>query len=84
MEYISECNRKIPYQIMEEGLAFDDRGESEKALQKYIKSRSSVVTNDTLIVESLNFRIDEIAKMLSGKELTGAAKENARHLLTVK
>ncbi|MCW8898882.1 MAG: DNA repair protein RecN [Flavobacteriales bacterium] len=29
-------------------------------------------------------RIDEIAKMLSGKELTGAAKENARHLLTVK
>ena len=29
-------------------------------------------------------RIDEIAKMLSGKELTGAAKENARHLLAVK
>ncbi len=29
-------------------------------------------------------RIDEIAKMLSGKELTNAAKENARHLLTIK
>lgn len=29
-------------------------------------------------------RIDEIAKMLSGKELTSAAKENARHLLAVK
>ena len=62
MEYISECNRKIPYQIMEEGLAFDDIGESEKALQKYIKARSRVVIDDTLIVESLNFRIDEIAK----------------------
>lgn len=29
-------------------------------------------------------RVDEIAKMLSGKELTGAAKENARHLLAIK
>jgi len=62
MEYISECNRKIPYQIMEEGLLFDDKGESEKALQKYIKARSRVVENDTLIIESLNFRINEIAK----------------------
>ena len=70
MEYISECNRKIPYQIMEEGLAFDDIGESEKALQKYIKARSRVVTDDTLIVESLNFRIDEIAKKwMSSAEL---------------
>ena len=62
MKYISECNRKIPYQIMEEGLLFDDIGESERALQKYIKAKSRVVTDDTLIVESLNFRIDEIAK----------------------
>ena len=62
MEYISQCNRKIPYQIMEEGIIFDDVGESEKALEKYIKAKSRVVTNDTLIIESLNFRIDEIAK----------------------
>ena len=62
MEYISECNRKIPYQIMEEGLLFDDIGETEKALKKYIQSRSRVVNNDTLIVKSLNFRINEIAK----------------------
>ena len=62
MKYINECNRKIPYQIMEKGILFDDVGESEKALQKYIKAKSRVVTNDTLIIESLNFRIDEIAK----------------------
>ena len=54
LEFIKECNRKIPYQIMEEGLYFDDVGDSEKALDKYIKARSRVMTNDTLILESLN------------------------------
>jgi DNA repair protein RecN (Recombination protein N) len=32
---------------------------------------------------SLEDRVDEIAKMLSGKELTNAAKENARNLLAI-
>ena len=62
LEFIKECNRKIPYQIMEEGLYFDDVGDFEKALDKYIKARSRVMTNDTLILESLNFRINEIAR----------------------
>ena len=70
MKYISECNKKIPYQIMEEGLLFDDMGEAEKALDKYIKARSRVVIDDTLIVEALNFRIDEIArKWMNSAEL---------------
>ena len=70
MKYISECNKKIPYQIMEEGLFFDDMGESEKALDKYIKARSRVVIDDTLIVEALNSRIDEIArKWMNSAEL---------------
>ena len=70
MKYISECNKKIPYQIMEEGLLFDDMGESEKALDKYIKARSRVVIDDTFIVEALNFRIDEIArKWMNSAEL---------------
>ena len=70
MKYISECNKKITYQIMEEGLLFDDMGESEKALDKYIKARSRVVIDDTLIVEALNFRIDEIArKWMNSAEL---------------
>tara|TARA_B100002052_G_scaffold38287_1_gene30437 strand:- start:1916 stop:3766 length:1851 start_codon:yes stop_codon:yes gene_type:complete len=62
MKYIAECNRKIPYQIMDQGLVFDDLGESEKALDKYLKASSKVVENDTLITEALNFRIEEIAK----------------------
>ena len=70
LEFIEECNRRIPYQIMEEGLYFDDVGDSEKALDKYIKARSRVMTNDTLILESLNFRINEIArKWLNSAEL---------------
>ena len=47
---------------MDQGLAFDDLGDSEKALDKYLRARSRVVENDTLIIEALNFRIDEIAK----------------------
>ncbi|OUW80233.1 MAG: hypothetical protein CBD77_00885 [bacterium TMED217] len=62
MNYISECNEKIPYQIMEQGILYDDIGETDKALQKYIKAKSRVVINDTLIIETLNFRINEIAK----------------------
>ncbi len=62
VEYIEKCNRKIPYQIMEQGLYFDDIGDSQRALDRYLKARSRVMTNDTLILESLSFRIDEIAK----------------------
>ena len=70
IKFIEECNRKIPYQIMEQGIYFDDMGDSDKALDKYIKARSRVMTNDTLILESLNFRINEIArKWLNSAEL---------------
>jgi len=62
MKYIAECNRKIPYQIMDQGLVFDDLGDTEKALDKYLRAKSRVLENDTLIIEALNFRIDEIAK----------------------
>ena len=62
MKYIAECNRKIPYQIMDQGLVFDDLGDSETALDKYLKAKSRVVENDTLIIEALNSRITEIAK----------------------
>jgi len=70
IKYIEKCERKIPYQIMDEGLAFDDLGDSEKALDKYLRARSRVVINDTLIIEALNFRIDEIArKWMNSAEL---------------
>ena len=60
--YVKECDRKIPYQIMDEGLFFDDQGETERALRKYLTAKSKVVTNDTLIIDALDFRIDEIAR----------------------
>ena len=60
--YVKECNKKIPYQIMDEGLLFDDKGETERALGKYLTAKSKVVTNDTLIIDALDFRIDEIAR----------------------
>ena len=63
LEFIKECNRKIPYQIMEEGLYFDDIGDSEKALDKYIKARSRVMTNDTLILESIEFFDKNVIKL---------------------
>ena len=70
LKFIKMCNKRIPYQIMEEGLYFDDIGDSEKALDKYIKARGRVITNDSLIVKSLNFRIDEIArKWMNSAEL---------------
>ena len=70
MKFIESCNKRIPYQIMEEGLYFDDTGDSENALDKYIKARARVITNDSLIVNSLNFRIDEIArKWMNSAEL---------------
>ena len=70
MEYIAQCNRKIPYQIMDQGLAFDDLGDSEKALDKYLIARSRIIGNDTIITEALNFRIDEISrKWMNSAEL---------------
>ena len=70
MEYIAQCNRKIPYQIMDQGLAFDDLGDSEKALDKYLRARSRIVENDTIIKEALNFRINEISrKWMNSAEL---------------
>ena len=70
MEYISQCNKKIPYQIMDQGLAFDDLGDSEKALDKYLRARSRIVGNDTIITEALNFRIEEISrKWMNSAEL---------------
>ncbi len=70
MKYITECNRKIPYQIMDQGIAFDDLGDSEKAIDQYLKAKSRVVENDTLIIEALDFRINEIArKWMNSAEL---------------
>ena len=59
-EYIVKCEYKIPYQIMEQGIEFEKKAKTEKALDKYIYARS-LVKNDSIIFKVLNERIDQIA-----------------------
>ena len=59
-EYITECEFKIPYQIMNEGIEFENKSKTQKALEKYIYARS-LVKNDSIIYRVLNKRIDQIA-----------------------
>ena len=61
-EYIEKCNFRIPYQIMNQGIAYDDIGDLENALDKYLLAKSLIVKNDSILIKSLDFRIDEIAR----------------------
>lgn len=68
-EYIEKCNYKIPYQIMDEGIALDDQGSTKEALDRYLLAKSLVV-DDTLIVKTLEHRILQIAgKWMNRAEL---------------
>ena len=59
-KYIADCDYKIPYTIMDEGVVLDKISKTQKALDRYIYAKS-LVKNDTLILETLNRRIDQIA-----------------------
>ena len=59
-KYIADCDYKIPYTIMDEGVVLDKKSKTQKALDRYIYAKS-LVKNDTLILETLNRRIDQIA-----------------------
>ena len=59
-KYIADCDYKIPYTIMDEGVVLDKKRKTQKALDRYIYAKS-LVKNDTLILETLNRRIDQIA-----------------------
>lgn len=59
-EYIEICEYKIPYVIMEQGVALDSKGKTEKALEKYLYAKS-LVKNDSVIMGALDGRIDQIA-----------------------
>ena len=60
--YIDKCNEKIPYQIMDQGLFLDDKGNTKEALNKYLDAKSRIINNDTLLIKSLDFRINEVAR----------------------
>ena len=58
--YIEDCNYKIPYTIMDEGVVLDKKSKTPKALKKYLYARS-LANNDTIIIKILDRRIEQIA-----------------------
>lgn len=56
--YIQESRRKLPYQLMREGMKFDERGLTNRALEKYLKARTLA---DTTLIPALDDRIRQIA-----------------------
>ncbi len=59
-EYIIDCEYKIPYQILEQGIQLEKKGKIQNALDKYQYALSKV-KNDTSIIPILNKRITQIA-----------------------
>ncbi len=59
-EYIADCEYKIPYTLMEQGLTLERSNKKEKALNMYQYALSKVV-NDTIITKMLNSRIEQLA-----------------------
>ncbi len=57
--YLQKCIPKIPYQLMREGMSFDERNLIDKALDRYLKAR--VIATDPNMLASLQIRIDQIA-----------------------
>lgn len=55
---IVESERKIPYQLIREGMSFDERGMTERAVERYIRAKSLA---DTLLGGVINERMREIA-----------------------
>ena len=53
-----ESERRIPYQLMREGMSFDKRGMMPRAVEKYIRAKSLA---DTLLIGVIDERLREIA-----------------------
>ena len=55
---IIESERKIPYQLMREGMSFDKRGIIDRAVERYIRAKTVA---DTLLKGVIDDRLREIA-----------------------
>lgn len=55
---IRKSEQKIPYQLVEEGMSFDERGLIKKALERYLRARSLA---DSTLKPVLDERLKEIA-----------------------
>ena len=58
LKLAAESDRKIPYQIMRQGMSFDERGMVVRAIKKYIRAKALA---DTLLADVIDDRIREIA-----------------------
>ena len=59
-EYIEDCEYKIPYQILEEGILLEKKGKTQNALDRYQYALTKV-KNDSVIISILDKRINQIA-----------------------
>ena len=59
-KYIQDCEFKIPYVLMEQGLVLERKGKTQKALNKYQYALTKV-RNDPIVDEMLSGRINQIA-----------------------
>ena len=59
-EYIADCEYKIPYKLMKEGLILENAGKIKKALVMYQTAKSKV-KNDTIVNKMIDGRIEQIA-----------------------
>ena len=57
LKLVVESDRKIPYQIMRQGMSFDERGMVVRAVEKYIRAKALA---DTLLADVIDDRIREI------------------------
>jgi len=48
---IVESERKIPLQLMREGMSFDERGMLERAVEKYIRAKSMADSSLSIVIE---------------------------------
>ena len=59
-KYIADCEYKIPYKLMRQGLVLEETGKIKKALNMYQIAKSKV-KNDTIADNMIDERIEQIA-----------------------
>ena len=59
-KYIADCEYKIPYKLMKQGLVLEEAGKMKKALNMYQTAKSKV-KNDTIADNMIDGRIEQIA-----------------------
>ena len=59
-KYIADCEYKIPYKLMKQGLILEEAGKFNKALNMYQTAKTNV-KNDSIAYNMINKRIEQIA-----------------------